>query len=158
MSLTYEDKIRITKTLATVGTGMVAGGTAMHVTNLHPTYRDIDIEAALKVQKGITIRIAPLIGSLVVGLTASGAVYYLSKNRKEDFPWLAGCGILVASFPYTFYFLAPINNRITSGSVSAAEGAAVLKKWRNFAAFRGASTFALFAYFAYLSTKKVDYD
>ena len=159
MPLTYEDKIRITKTIATVGTGMFAGGTAIHLINVHPTFmKDIDIENALKVQKGMTVRIAPLVGSLVVGLGAAGAVYYLSKNRKEDFPWLAGCGILAAFFPYTFYFLSPINSRITAGSVSLAEGAAVLKKWKSFAAFRGASTFVVFAYFAYLSTKKVNYD
>lgn len=159
MPLSYEDKMRLMKTVATVGTGMFAGGTAIHLTNVHPTFmKDLDIENALKVQKGMTVRIAPLVGSLVVGLSAAGAVYYLSKNRKEDLPWLVGGGILAAFFPYTFYFLSPINNRITSGNVSLAEGAAVLNKWKRFAAVRGASTFLIFAYFAYLSTKNVKYD
>ena len=159
MSLTYEEKMRLAKTVATVGTGMFAGGTAIHLTNVHPTMmKDINIETALKVQKGMTVRIVPLVGSLVLGLSAAGAVYYMSKNRKEDMPWLVGSGILAAFFPYTFYFLSPINNKITSSNVPVAEGAAVLNKWKGFAAFRGASTFAIFAYFAYLSTKKVQYD
>jgi len=159
MALSYEEKMQLTKTVATVGTGMVAGGTAMHLTNVLPTLlKDGNVENALKVQRGMTIRIAPLVGSLVVGLGAAGAVYYLSKNRKEDMPWLIGSGILAAFFPYTFYFLSPINNRITASNVPVSEGVAVLKKWRNFAAFRGASTFVMFAYFAYLSTKRVQYD
>lgn len=159
MHLTYEDKMRITKAIATVGTGMFAGGTAIHLTNIHPTImKDIDIENALKVQRGMTVRILPLVGSLVVGFSAAGAVYYLSKNRKEDMPWLVGSGILAASFPYTFYFLSPINNRIKAANVSLAEGASVLYKWKNFAAVRGATTFLVFAYFAYLATKRVDYE
>ena len=146
--------MRFTKALATVGTGTFAAGTAMHLTNAHPTFmKDLDIENALKMQRGMTVRIAPLVGSLVVGLSAAGGVYYMSKNRKEDFPWLVGSLTLAAFFPYTFYFLSPINNRITSKDVSASEGAAVLKKWHRFASVRGASTFAIFAWFAYLSTR-----
>ena len=151
--------MQLTKTMATVGTGMVAGGTALHLTNVLPTiFKDVNVENALKVQRGVTVRIAPLIASLFVGVGASGAVYYLSTNRKEDLPWLLGCGALVACFPYTFFFLAPINSRITSNNVPVSEGMAVLKKWRNIAAVRGATAFAVFAFFAYLSTKRVEYE
>ena len=159
MSLTYEEKMRIIKTLATVGTGMCAGGTAIHITNVHPTMmKDINMENALKVQKGIAQRILPIVGSLSVGLLGAGAIYYMSKNRKEDMPWLVGFGVLAASFPYTYFFLSPINSRVAAGEVSIAEAPAVLKKWRGFAAIRGASTFLTFALFAYLSTKNVQYD
>lgn len=155
MSLTHEDKMRYTKTLATVATGTFAGGTALHLYNVHPTLmKDISIENALKVQKGMTLRIAPLVGSLVVGLGAAGAVYYIAKDRKEALPWLVGSGTLALTFPYTFYFLSPLNTRIKTDQVTASEGPAVMMRWYKFAAGRAVTTFAVFSYFAYLCTKK----
>ena len=155
MPLTHEDKMRYTKTLATVATGTFTGGTAFHLCNVHPTMmKDFSIENALKMQKGITLRIAPLVGSLVVGLGAAGAVYYMANDRKEALPWLVGSGTLALVFPYTAYFLSPLNTKIKTDQVTAAEGPAVMMRWYRFAAGRAVTTFAVFSYFAYLCTKK----
>ena len=88
------------------------------MTNVLPTiFKDVYVKNALKVHRGVTKRISTLVASLVVGLDDAIAVDYLSTNRKEDFPWLVGCGAIASFVPYTFSFLVPIKSWITSVSV-----------------------------------------
>ena len=155
MPLSNEDKLCGLKTIATISTGTFACGTMYHMYALHPTLlSDVEVAAALKVQRGITKRIWPLVGSLVVGITASSSTYLVSRNKEQEIPWLIGGATLAAFFPYTSYFLSPINKKILSEQVPVSEGIAYLKRWYKFAGVRAAFTFGVFSYFTYALAKK----
>eukprot|EP00794_Sanderia_malayensis_P009151 gene9154-10123_t len=155
MPASQDNKTSILKALATISTGTFACGTAFNMLVLTPTQLgDMKVEEALRVQRGITRRIAPFVGCLAFGIVTSSSVYAFSKNRKQDLPWLVGGVGLAAVFPYTMALLSPINSSFLKEEVTAKEGFNVLRKWYRYAGGRAVFTFGVFSFFTYLLAKE----
>lgn len=50
---------------------------------------------------------------VLAGLAAIGALFgFIAYRELNDVRWVAGALLLIASWPYTYYAIVPLNNRI----------------------------------------------
>ena len=73
---------------------------------------------------------------VLAGLAALGALFgFIAFRELNDIRWVGGALALIASWPYTYLAIVPLNNRILAlagaGEEGAHEARKVIKLWGN---------------------------
>ncbi|MCX7898901.1 MAG: DUF1772 domain-containing protein [Methylocystis sp.] len=69
---------------------------------------------------------------VLAGLAALGALFgFIAYRELDDVRWLAGALVLIASWPYAYYAIVPLNNRILAliGADAAHEARKLIDLW-----------------------------